>query len=114
MRAFNLSQMYDAGCRQAEDNKNKRDKESAEMFAYQTPKQIIEDVCKEVLLSFQMTDLDFNLLSLVLEPDLLDEHEKRLVHRLLYAMRKGWLTFVGISDEQIGPLKSRLERAIFS
>ncbi len=84
------------------------------MVTYQSPKQIIEEICREVLLSFQMTDTDFNLLSLVLEPDLLDEQEKRLVHRLLYAMRKGWLTFVGISDEQIGPIKSRLEHALFS
>lgn len=84
------------------------------MLPYQSPKQIIEEICKEVLFSFQMTDLEFNLLSLVIEPDLLDENEKRLIHRLLYAMRKGWLTFVGISEEQIAPLKYRLERAINS
>lgn len=106
--------MHDVGERDKADNKDTTEEESAEMFTYQNPKQIIEEVCKEVLLSFQLTDEDFNLLSLVLEPDLLDEPEKRLVHRLLYAMRKGWLTFVGISDEQIGPIKSRLERALLS
>ncbi|MDF0555297.1 hypothetical protein [Kamptonema sp. UHCC 0994] len=73
----------------------------------------LQEVINKILRSRQVTGIDFNLLSLVLLSDVLDEEEKNSVHRVFYGLRRDWLVLIDISDEQLDSIKSWLQSNVF-
>lgn len=74
----------------------------------------LQEVINKILTSRQVTGMDFNLLSLALLSDILDDEEKSSVHRVFYALRRDWLTLIDISDEQLHSIKSWVENNVFA
>ncbi|MDB9512356.1 hypothetical protein PN499_14285 [Kamptonema animale CS-326] len=73
----------------------------------------LQEVISKILTSRQVSGMDFNLLSLALLSDILDDEEKNLVHRVFYALRRDWLILIDISDEQLKSIKSWLQTNVF-
>ena len=74
----------------------------------------LQEVISKILTSRQITGMDFNLLSLVLLSDILDDEEKNSVNRVYYALRRDWLVLIDISDEQLDSIKSWLQSNVFA
>lgn len=74
----------------------------------------LQEVISKILTSRQVTGMDFNLLSLALLSDILDDEEKNAVHRVFYALRRDWLILIDISDEQLKSIKSWLQTNVFA
>lgn len=74
----------------------------------------LQEVISKILTSRQVTGMDFNLLSLALLSDLLDDEEKNSVHRVFYGLRRDWLILIDISDEQLMSIKSWLQTNVFA
>ena len=74
----------------------------------------LQEVISKILTSRQITGMDFNLLSLVLLSDILDDEEKNSVNRVFYALRRDWLVLIDISDEQLDSIKSWLQSNVFA
>ncbi|CBN58738.1 MULTISPECIES: hypothetical protein [Kamptonema] len=74
----------------------------------------LQEVISKILTSRQVTGIDFNLLSLALLSDILDDEEKNSVHRVFYALRRDWLILIDISDEQLKSIKSWLQTNVFA
>lgn len=70
----------------------------------------LEELLSKIASSRQITTFDFNLLSLVLLCDGLNEEDKRAIQRVFHALRRGWFTLIGISDDQyLGSIKMWLQ-----
>ncbi|WP_449418013.1 hypothetical protein [Phormidium nigroviride] len=74
----------------------------------------LQEVISKILTSRQVTGIDFNLLSLALLSDILDDEEKNSVYRVFYALRRDWLILIDISDEQLKSIKSWLQTNVFA
>ncbi|HLO49951.1 MAG TPA: hypothetical protein VK211_16155 [Kamptonema sp.] len=74
----------------------------------------LQDVISKILTSREVTGMDFNLLSLALLSETLDEEEKSSVQRVFYALRRDWLTLIDISDEQLESIKSWVASNVFA
>ncbi len=72
----------------------------------------IKELFSQITISRQLTGVDFNLLSLALVSNSLDEEEKSAVKRIFYAVRRGWLKLVDISEEQDRTIQSCLEMVL--
>ncbi|MGE5658646.1 MAG: hypothetical protein ACM37W_18765 [Actinomycetota bacterium] len=70
------------------------------MIPFDTHLLSLEELLINIASSRQITAFDFNFLSLVLLSGELNEEDKRAVQRVFHALRRGWLTLIGVSDEQ--------------
>lgn len=59
----------------------------------------IQELFSKITVSRQLTRIDFNLLTLALLSNSLDEEEVNAIKRIFYAIRRGWLKLVDISEE---------------
>jgi hypothetical protein len=74
----------------------------------------LQEVIGKILTSRQVTGMDFNLLSLVLMSESLDDEQKNSVHRVFYGLRRNWLTLIDISDEQLNHINYWLDTNVFA
>lgn len=84
------------------------------MITFQSNLLPLQEVFNNILISRKLSDVDFNLLSLVLLSDYLSDEDKRAVERIFYALRRGRLTLIDISDEQRYAINSWLESVVFA
>jgi hypothetical protein len=84
-----------------------------EMIINQTHFLPLQEVIGKILTSRQITGMDFNLLSLVVMSETLDDEQKNSVNRVFYGLRRNWLTLIDISDEQLNYIKHWLDINVF-
>lgn len=93
------------------ENRTRRIREPPQMMTnFETQPFSLQGVLSNILISRQVTITEFNLLSLALLLDLLDDEDRRAVQRIFYALRRGWLTLMGISDEQSCAIRATIQR----
>ncbi|OCR02001.1 hypothetical protein BCD67_05560 [Oscillatoriales cyanobacterium USR001] len=74
----------------------------------------LQEVISKILTSREVTGIEINLLSLLLRSESLEAEDKNSIYRVFYAFRRGWLTLIDISDEQVNSIKHWLEYTVFA
>ncbi|MGE5657695.1 MAG: hypothetical protein ACM37W_13905 [Actinomycetota bacterium] len=83
------------------------------MITFETHFTPLQEVLASIVVSGSLSDKDFNLLSLALGSEVLNEEEKRAVKRVFYALRRGSLTLSGISERELSAIQSWVHATVF-
>jgi|JI71714BRNA_FD_contig_91_1088804_length_1860_multi_3_in_0_out_0_3 hypothetical protein len=96
------------------NNRGVRLKETTIMISSETYQVPLQEILNKVLISRQITGIDFNLLSLIFLSNFLSMDEKRAIQRVFYALKRGWFQLVDISENEVGAIQSWLQMTAFA